>query len=250
LLAPLSALAAKYKIAIICVTHLNKGSGTNAMHRITGSLALVAAARASYLVSKDPDDPKRRLMLPMKNNLGDDLHGFAYSITVAENGAPYVLWEDKPVEVTADDVLNNVDESDDDLSARDEAKDWILAQLENGAVPSNEILSKAKKDGIAIRTLKRAKADLKIESTRKDSHWSWIAPEGTYKENSKSAEHCDHIGDTLAPLAENRTNIEDQEAQESQECQECHDISAGKIDTLNRESTAQNWRKRLHGEAE
>jgi RecA-family ATPase len=172
LLAPLSALATDNGIAIVCVTHLNKGSGTNAMHRITGSLALVAAARASYLVTKDPDDPKRRFMLPMKNNLGDDQHGFAYSIAVDENGAPYVLWENEPVQVSADDALNNVEETVDDITARDEAKEWLLTQLENGAVPSNKMLSKAKKDGIAIKTLRRAKTDLKVGSIRKDGHWS------------------------------------------------------------------------------
>ena len=243
LLAPLSALAAKYKIAIILVTHLNKGSATNAMHRITGSLALVAAARASYLVSKDPDNPVRRLMLPMKNNLGGDLYGFAYSIAVAENGAPYVLWEDKLVEVTADDVLNNVDESDEDTPARDEAKAWILAQLENGAVPSKEIFCKARQDGIAKRTLDRAKSALEIESTRKDGHWSWIAPDGTYK--TKNANACDHVGGNLRNSPESHTGIDSKADKETKNAKSATDIGAGKVGIVDREDEAQSWRDRL-----
>jgi len=245
LLAPLSAFATENGIAIVCVTHLNKGSGTNAMHRITGSLALVAAARASYLVTKDTDDPKRRLMLPMKNNLGDDQHGFAYSIAVADNGAPYILWEEGPVEVSADDALNNVEETEEDTTALGEAKEWILAQLESGAVPSEEMLSKAKKDGIAIKTLRRAKTDLKIESTRKNGYWSWIAPEGTYKENSKMANNCAHSDGHLTPLAENCINTEGSDSQDSQDGKDGHMASAEKRKHISgRELHAQEWQKR------
>jgi putative DNA primase/helicase len=45
LLAPLSDLAARHRVAILCISHLNKGAG-DAMYRVMGSLAFVAAARA------------------------------------------------------------------------------------------------------------------------------------------------------------------------------------------------------------
>jgi len=45
LLAPLSDLAAKHRVAIIGVSHLNKAAGTEVLMRVTGSLAFVAAAR-------------------------------------------------------------------------------------------------------------------------------------------------------------------------------------------------------------
>ena len=44
------------------------------------SIAFTAAARASFLVSRDNDDHDLRLMLPLKNNLAKDTYGFGYRI--------------------------------------------------------------------------------------------------------------------------------------------------------------------------
>src|SRR5262249_39471022 len=77
LLAPLSQVAAQHGTAIMGVSHLNKSAGTEALMRVTGSLAFVAAARAAYLVAPDPENPARRFFLPMKNNIGPDSVGLA-----------------------------------------------------------------------------------------------------------------------------------------------------------------------------
>ncbi|MFH5806324.1 AAA family ATPase, partial [Alienimonas sp. DA493] len=53
-LAPLGRLAAEFGVAVVLVSHLNKGSGAGAMGRVTGSLAFVGAARAAWLISDDP----------------------------------------------------------------------------------------------------------------------------------------------------------------------------------------------------
>ena len=105
LLAPLAALATRYKIAIIAVSHLNKGSGGNALYRAMGSLAFVAAARAAYVVTKDEHNPQRRLFLPVKNNLAQDTTGLAYTVVTAPNGAPVMAWEPDPIVITADEAL-------------------------------------------------------------------------------------------------------------------------------------------------
>jgi putative DNA primase/helicase len=254
-LAPLSDIASHHRVSIVIVTHLNKGTG-NALQRATGSIAFVAAARAAFLITKDEEDPARRLMLPMKNNLGDDYSGFAYTIETTEKYIPFVCWENDPVTVSADDALKNVQE-DHDATAEDEAMKWLLVELESGAVPSRDLIKKARGDGHSKRTLDRAKKKLGITSKRKDGHWCWIAATGTYSEDSNIAtkeatniaKACDH---EVANLAESLINTEDMANIDSQDCQDCQAIETGldgnEVDDLwpsDREAHAQDWRSRI-----
>jgi RecA-family ATPase len=109
LLSPLAEMAAKHDAAIIGVSHLNKCGGGEALLRVTGSLAFVAAARAAFLVVKDPEDPKRRLFLPVKNNIGNDSTGLAFRIESAELpggiSTSCVSWEADPVTISADEAM-------------------------------------------------------------------------------------------------------------------------------------------------
>jgi putative DNA primase/helicase len=84
LLAALGRLAAELRVAVLVVSHLNKANGANAVYRITGSLAFVVAARAVFAIARDPERSERRLMLPIKNNLGRDTEGYAYAVSVAD----------------------------------------------------------------------------------------------------------------------------------------------------------------------
>jgi putative DNA primase/helicase len=81
-LAPMQQLAADRDVAMLAISHLNKAAGGDPMSRITGSGAYVAVARAAFLVAEDPSDDgkRRRILAPLKNNLGDDKTGFAFSI--------------------------------------------------------------------------------------------------------------------------------------------------------------------------
>jgi len=74
-LAPLGELAARYGVAVIAVTHLSKAGGGRAIYRASGSLALVAAARAAWSFSKDKADSAKRLMLIVKLNVGREGSG-------------------------------------------------------------------------------------------------------------------------------------------------------------------------------
>ncbi|MEN6385899.1 MAG: bifunctional DNA primase/polymerase [Phycisphaerales bacterium] len=100
LLAPLADIAASYQVAMLAVTHLNKGGGSNPLYRAMGSLAFVAAARVVWIITRDNDDGEiespRRLMLPAKNNIAEDDSGMSYMIV---NNS--VMWEDSTVEMTA-----------------------------------------------------------------------------------------------------------------------------------------------------
>jgi hypothetical protein len=80
-------MASRLRVAVVAVTHFSKGGGTSANNRIIGSIAFVAAARAAFIVSRDPDDENRRLFVPSKNNLGPDRAGLAFRIETREVAA-------------------------------------------------------------------------------------------------------------------------------------------------------------------
>jgi putative DNA primase/helicase len=174
LLAPLADLAGRRGVAVVAVTHLNKAAGIRAMHRVTGSLAFIAAARAGWLVTIDKNDPKRRLLLPIKNNLAADVSGLAYAII---DGA--LAWERGPVSVTADDALAD-DPPRDGRTQRDEAVDWLRELLADGPLDQADVTEAAKANGFTSSTLRRAKAKAGVKSTKrgngKDACWSWSLP--------------------------------------------------------------------------
>lgn len=156
LLAPLAELAARHQAAIVAVSHLNKGGQQSALYRVTGSLAFVAAARAVYAVLKDPQDPQRRLILPVKNNLAPDNAGVAYAIGAAANGAPVVEWEPNPVTITAEEALAPA-EADEEHTERKEAADWLREVLADGPRRVKELMQDARAYGFSDRTLQRAR---------------------------------------------------------------------------------------------
>ena len=180
LLAPLSELASKHKVAIILVSHLNKNSGGNASYRVMGSLAFTAAVRTAYIVTKDKDNPERRLFMPLKNNIAKDKTGFAYSIIEGENGMPIIEWESKNVEITLDEALGPI-QTNDERTATDEAVDFLCILLKDGPLKVNDIQKEAKQAGITTKPLRVAYGKLNIKSKKvgfSPGFWIWELPEG------------------------------------------------------------------------
>jgi putative DNA primase/helicase len=80
-LEPLAEMANRLHIAVVAVTHLNKGGGggnQTALNRFSGSIAFIAAARAAFAVLEDPENDERRFLLQAKNNLGKKCKGLVF----------------------------------------------------------------------------------------------------------------------------------------------------------------------------
>jgi hypothetical protein len=183
LLAPLQELAQRKEVAVVAITHLNKGQG-KAIYRAMGSLAFVAAARTVWAVSADEEDPDRRLFVPVKNNIGQDREGLAYRIEevpkiqdgarVAHHSQPALRWEEEPLKMSADEALAPSEER----SERDEAADWIKEQLAQGPRNVQELKREAQEAGLGWATVQKARAKVGAKSFKRgfSGGWAWALP--------------------------------------------------------------------------
>jgi len=232
LLSPLSELANKNKVAIVVITHLNKGgSQGSAMYRATGSLAFVAAARAVFIVARDQDDPDRRLFLPIKNNLGTDREGLAYRVIQADNGAALVEWEDSPITISADDALAVL--SNEDRTERQDAVSFLEKELESGSVDAKELFKSADACGISRRTLYRAKSELGVDSYKKDfaGCWAWRLPQEDIPQG------CHPCPSTLATFDESKGESGFMDMNSANNAQGCHPKQTGGSEDIPHEKT-------------
>ncbi len=97
---PLVKLAEKRNVALLGVTHFNKGTQGPALYRAMGSIAFVAVARIAWAFVRDHEDADRVLVLPLKCNIGKSPPGLAFRIVDGR-----VEWEDGPVHTSADEAL-------------------------------------------------------------------------------------------------------------------------------------------------
>lgn len=164
----LIAIARKYKCAIILNTHLSKGAvgkGGKASHKVLGSIAYTAAARAVYFVNFDDDSKTKRKVVPSKNNYGNDRDGFAYFVEKIIDGdikTTRINFSDEKVCESVDDLFGDEDAK----FAKSEltnAKEFLLRILKNGSMLRDDIMKKAAQEDIAESTLKRAKSKLFIK---------------------------------------------------------------------------------------
>lgn len=84
ILTPLGALAAKYKIAVIIVSHFNKKTEAEVVQRVGGAMAMIGCVRVAWAFTQSKDDENLRVMHPIKANVTKTDEGLKYDIDVAE----------------------------------------------------------------------------------------------------------------------------------------------------------------------
>ena len=174
-------MASRMGVAVVAVTHLSKSGVGGANNRIIGSIAFVAAARAAFIVCRDPDDGERRLFMPTKNNLGKEGTGLGFRVgtQLTPSGilAPAIFWDADPVTMSADQVLA-AQGSDGDAPARDEAEDFLRDLLAGGPVATKDLQSEAKAAGLSWATIRRAKDQVGATAAKAgiDGGWTWRLP--------------------------------------------------------------------------
>jgi hypothetical protein len=152
LLGPLTELATEKNVAIVAISHLTKGDAPP-MQRLMGSMAFVAAARAVWFVVRDKLDDRRRMLLPLKNNLADDVTGLAFRI----DSKPVVCWEREAVTTSIEDAMAAEPRKRGPATdKKGKAADWLRGILADGPKSAKAIYDLAKAAGFTERTCQRA----------------------------------------------------------------------------------------------
>jgi len=206
-LAPIAQLAEKHGAAVLIVAHRRKSTGNYADDLALGSRGFTGIARSVLHLSSDPDNKRRRLLLPGKNNLAEVQTGLAFTIG---GDPPSLCWEHDPVAMTADDGLaaeTAGSKHGPEAEAEKEAIEYLRHALGSGPRLVKEIQEESREGFfISKRTLDRAKQRIRVESFRPENPgpWWWRLPSSTSPEQDANSPQVKQLGD-LGNVPQNRT---------------------------------------------
>lgn len=206
LLGPLRDLASRRHVAVLVVTHFNKGASPSAMNRVIGSGGYTALARANWALFRDPKDPKRRLFLDAGTNLVEDPTGLAFRIVGGR-----VEWEDSPVMMDANQAIQ-IEQDDQKRNGKttkpEIAKAWLeeLFAAEGTTILSDDLfeLGAANKPPISRDAMFKAKEELPHiraeKSTVYNGRWNWVSGKRADSSNGSNGSNDYGNGRGLAPF--------------------------------------------------
>jgi len=172
---PLSEMANRLHIAVLAVTHLNKGGGggQTALQRFSGSIGIIAAARAGFVVLEDPESEGRRLLLEVKSNLGPKCKGLAFRMEqrlVAEGiVSSNIFFENQYVSQSSDEALTASENRGGDgsqTSGKEDVAEFLTEVLAAGPVDVLEVERQARLAGLLGDT-KRIRENKSFRAARK-----------------------------------------------------------------------------------
>lgn len=167
------------------LTHFTKGTaGRDPIDRIKGSLAFGALPRVLFGAAKPVDQKAKRRFVRVASNIGPEDGGFEY--TLAQELPPDLDFEAQRVvwgaELDGDarTLLREIEDDDESAGSKmKQASAWLSDALAAGPVAVVELEADAKAEGIAWRTIKRAKRANGIIATKDGDAggWRWRLPQ-------------------------------------------------------------------------
>jgi RecA-family ATPase len=172
-LEPLGRIAEDTGAAVVGLVHLGKSDRADPVNLILGSRAFSAVARVALVAARDPDDEGSNVLSVEKSNLGRiDVPGLTYRIDGAQimtdegpAGAGLLVWTGE----TDRRVRDIMADRDDERTERDEASEWLTGYLtdQGGEAASRDVKKAARAEGIAERTLHRARRRAAVRIDRR-----------------------------------------------------------------------------------
>jgi putative DNA primase/helicase len=181
-------MCARSGAGLLAISHTNKRSDVDSTQRILGASSIAGSARMIWNFAYNPDDKTERLMSLVKSNIGAT-KGQKFRVKPA-----MVRLEDGlEAETACCEWLGDHDEDADEVMQKsrenkftgDRQKDMAMAfirmKLSDGMKPARDLYREADKEGIAEKTLQRAKYALGVRSVPNPNGgkgWCWtMAPQ-------------------------------------------------------------------------
>ena len=172
LLDRLARLADLHRCCILLIRHLTKPSVSRLAPRGRAFIECSAALRTEFLVGSSPDAPAQTALLHVKSNLGPLAPPLDYRI--GKDGKFHWTGLSK---LTREELLAPRPTGA-GLPKRKFAAQWLRDHLQPGSQSQGSIEIAAERDGVCISTLRRAKFDIGVRSSKdgKSGVWWWTLP--------------------------------------------------------------------------
>ena len=190
-LSPVKDFAEEMGIAVLGITHFNKGTSGRAMSRIIDSVAFVGLPRIVMVAFKKKGNGS--LIMRAKSNIGPDNGGYEFYTFVEPLigydgiSANRVGWKGY-VEGSADEHLQEAESAFvEPEKEKDKAEQFLLEELKDGyRQESAALIEKAKGLGISKDSLFRARKDLNMIAKKVGGKW-YIYPSITANSSDDSS---------------------------------------------------------------
>ncbi len=179
-LAKLTDLAERSGAAILLIATPSKIDKEKRGNWTPMSPVLAEVARSVWTIVRDPDEPGRRVLLPVKTNLCETPPGIGFTIQNQR-----IFWENEWVRQTAEQYVADATKTEQlhQVAAKSElsrASDWLKKRLNDGPVYTSVLKEDAAGHDISEKTLMRALillGGIKGKEKKSDGRWFWRMPD-------------------------------------------------------------------------
>ena len=171
----LIAVAKDTGCAIVIIAHMNKMKDNNPLYRTNGSIDIAGAARSILAITRTPNKeaPAERYLVQVKSNLAPT--GSAILFEVAEKGVDFI----SEMEMTAEEAFLSLSPQMGRPNEKEmKAKSFLVEMLQGGEMLSSDCEEKLEAAGFKKSTIKKAKKNAGVISTKKGFLWYWSLPMG------------------------------------------------------------------------
>ncbi len=179
-LAKLTDLANRSGAAILLIATPSKVEKGKRGDWTPSSPVLAEVARSVWTIVRDPDEPGRRVLLPVKTNLCETPPGIGFKI---ENQR--ICWENEWVRQTAEQFAAETTETEkvQHVAAKSELSrvtEWVKKRLNDGPVYTSVLKEESAGHDISEKTLMRSLillGGIKGKEKKPDGRWFWRLPD-------------------------------------------------------------------------